>query len=277
MLYLLLAVLSSAMVSIIMRLSGDRVKNNLSMLAVNYLICTLVAAFDAGWRLIPAGAGAQMTLAMGFIHGACYLLSFWLLQRNVKHNGVVLSSIFMKLGLLVPMAVSLLVFHERPALLQAAGFAFALIAILMVNSSGERDSVGSHWGLLLLLLAGGAGDALAKIFEELGNQSQSGQFLLFTFLTALGLCLLLVWKNKQRFGWNELLFGALIGVPNFLSARFLLGALGELPAVIVYPTCSVGTILVVTLAGITLFREKLTAKQWIAMMIIVVSLIFLIM
>ena len=39
MLFLLLAILSSSMVSIVMRLSSDKVSANLSMLAVNYLFC----------------------------------------------------------------------------------------------------------------------------------------------------------------------------------------------------------------------------------------------
>lgn len=275
MLYLFLAVLSSALVSIIMRLSTDRVKNNISLLAVNYLICTLVAAFDAGWQPVPAGEGAAGTLLMGVIHGAFYLGSFWLLQQNVRKNGVVLSATFMKLGLLVPMAVSLLFFREQPGLLQVLGFVIALGAILLINGKGEGETVQSKTGLILLLLAGGGGDAMAKVFEELGNGSQSPQFLLYTFVTALLLCLSLVIARGQKFGKSELLFGVLIGVPNFMSARFLLAALRSLPAVIVYPTCSVGTILVVTLVGLVLFQEKLSKKQWIALSMALLSLIFL--
>ena len=37
--YLLLAIASSALVSIVMRLSTDRVKQNIGMLAMNYLMC----------------------------------------------------------------------------------------------------------------------------------------------------------------------------------------------------------------------------------------------
>jgi hypothetical protein len=36
MIYLILAIVSSMLVSVTMRLSGSRVKNNISMLAVNY-------------------------------------------------------------------------------------------------------------------------------------------------------------------------------------------------------------------------------------------------
>ena len=42
MIYLLLAILSSAMVSVIMRLSTDKVTGNVSMLAMNYLMCFVI-------------------------------------------------------------------------------------------------------------------------------------------------------------------------------------------------------------------------------------------
>ena len=67
----------------------------------------------------------------------------------------------------------------------------------------------------------------------------------------------------------------LLGIPNYYSARFLLKALGSIPAVVAYPTCSVATIAVVSLAGIFLFRERITKKQVFAMCIIVVALVLL--
>ena len=72
-----------------------------------------------------------------------------------------------------------------------------------------------------------------------------------------------------------MLFGALLGIPNFFSTKFLLMALGDLPAVIVYPTFSVGTILVVTVAGLLLFKEKLGKRQALAMSVILLALMLL--
>jgi len=58
MLNLLLAVLSSALVSITMRLSESKVKNNVAMLAVNYVMCALLAWGYTGFaQCIPASPG----------------------------------------------------------------------------------------------------------------------------------------------------------------------------------------------------------------------------
>ena len=272
--YLLLAIFSSSAIAILMRLSSGKIQNNVAMLAMNYLMCTLLSmGFSGLGSLFPAGS--TLTLLMGTAQGLLYLVSFLLLNISTARNGVVLSSVFMKLGLLVPMVLSIFLFGELPSALQLIGFVMALTAIFLINFEPGQKQIRMNWLLLLLLLGGGSGDAMAKIFETWGDPSLASHFLLYTFLTALILCLALMKYKQQRIGRAELLFGLAIGIPNFFSAKFLLAALNSLPAVIVYPTYSVATMLVVTLAGALFFREKLNRNQWLALVIILLALVFL--
>ena len=273
---LLLAIVSSALVSVTMRFSETKIKNNTAMLAVNYVMCALLAwaytGFDS-WFL--SGTGRQSTVIMGWINGILYLAGFVLLQHNIRVNGVVLSATFIKLGLLVSMAVSVIFFGERPEIWQWAGFVLAVAAIVLMNYRSGEGKAGNMAGLLLLLLAGGGGDAMSKIFEELGNPVHSGHFLLYTFLVALALCISLCRIRGEKLGKWEWIFGLLIGIPNFFSAKFLLAALDTVPAVIVYPVSSVGTILVMTLAGVLIFTERLEKRQWLALGMILGALVLL--
>lgn len=277
MLYLLLAIICSALVSVLMRLSTEKARGNVSMLAVNYLMCLVLAAVYTGGLGVAKGAsGLTGAVGMGVVNGVLYLLGFVLLQLNVQKNGVVLSATFMKLGLLVPMVVSVCFFREIPALWQIVGFCLAVAAILLVNG-GEKRSEGRRMkaGLLLLLLVNGGADTMSKIFEELGAARFAEHFLLVTFATALLLCIgLTIWKRERPGKW-ELLFGLMIGIPNYFSARFLLRALERVAAVIVYPTYSVATILVVTVAGLCLFQERLNKRRWAAVAVILAALILL--
>lgn len=273
---LLLAIISSALVSICMRLSTDKVKGNVGMLAMNYLMCMAVAGAYTGYdRLFPAAEGLGRTIGMGAVNGVLYLGSFALLQMNVKKNGVVLSAIFMKLGLLVPMVLSIFLFGEIPAPLQIVGFVIAVLAIFMINAGGDTGTARSRWALIVLLLAGGAGDAMAKIFEQTGSPELSSQFLFYTFATAFVLCIGMMLIKKEKLGKMEVLYGLLVGVPNYFSAKFLLQALSSVPAVIVYPTSNVGTLLMVTIAGVLFFGEKLGRRQWIAAGIILAAIVLL--
>lgn len=276
MLYLLLAVFSSSVISVLMRISSHRVQAGRTMLAVNYLICALLSAVYAGFDFCgPETPGFGFTLVLGLVSGCLFLGGFVSQQVNIRKSGIVLSAIFMKLGLLVPFLLSVLVFREQPTLVQLAGFFLAISSIILINLKQDTSAAKPGPGLFLLLLLCGSCDATNKVFEVFGPQPLENQFLFLTFLVACLLCVGLVLKDRERPGMQDILFGALIGVPNFFASKFLLGALSRLPAVVVFPTFSVGTLLIVTLAGVLVFREKLSRRQWAALGIILVALALL--
>lgn len=276
MLYLCLAILSSCAIALLMRISADRITGRLSMLGANYLICSLLGAAYAGFDLVcPNVPGFAATVALGVVGGVLFLSSFVLFQWNTGRNGIVLSSVFMKLGLLVPMTLSVLFFHELPTWTQITGFCIALIAIVLINAKKENSASRFRWELLVLLLIGGGADAMTKVFEVLGSATLSNQFLFYIFAVALVLCAVLVIYKKERPGIRELLFGAAIGIPNFFSSKFLLRSLADLPAVVVYPTFSIATILITTLVGVCFFKERLRLTQWVALAIILAALVLL--
>ena len=276
MFYLILAILSSSMISIMMRLSTDKISANLSMLATNYLVCSLLGAVYGGFRLVvPQEPGFSVTLWLGLLSGVLYLAGLVMFQTNTRKNGIVLSAVFMKLGLLVPFVASVLFFHESPTGVQIAGFCIAVFAIVLINM--KKEDTGAHFGfglIVMLLLSGGA-DVMAKVFDVFGPASLSPLYLLYTFFTAFVLCVVLVVRKKERPGFREVLYGTLIGIPNFFSAKFLLAALTKLPAVVVYPSFSVGTMLIVTMTGVIAFRERLSKVQWVALAVIIAALILL--
>jgi drug/metabolite transporter (DMT)-like permease len=276
MLFLLLAILSSAMVSIVMRVSSGRISANLSMLATNYLICSLLGAAYAGFDLAAAeDPGFSSTVIIGLISGVLYLGGFVAFQANTNKRGIVLSSVFMKLGLLVPIVVSVLFFKEIPTAVQITGFFIAIVAIVLINLKKDDSGKGFGFGLILMLLLSGGADVMAKVFDVFAPRSHSALYLFYNFATAFILCLLLVIRKKERPGFRELLYGTLIGIPNFFSAKFLLGALEDIAAVVVYPVYSVATILTVTVTGILVFRERLDKRQWTALAMILVALVLL--
>jgi len=276
MLFLLLAIGGSSMISILLRISSGRIRANISMLAFNYLTCSALGALYAGFTPgMPSETGFGAALGLGIVNGVLLLTSFILMQSSVRKNGVVLTSIFTKLGLLVPVVLSVLVFREMPTWLQITGFCIAVAAIIVINLNKQDGTGRFDWSLILLLLLAGGTDAMAKIYEVLGPAALTDPYLFFSFGAALLLCVPVVIAKKERPGFREFLFGTLIGIPNFFSSKFLLGALETVPAVVAYPTFSVSTLLVITLAGVFAFREKLRCHQWAALAAILVALVLL--
>ncbi|MBP3655379.1 MAG: hypothetical protein J6K32_01645 [Clostridia bacterium] len=270
---LMLAVVSSMLVSVTMRASEGRAKNNLSMLAANYLMCAALSAAFAGAPGAAQGWGTA--IGLGLVSGAMYLGSFMLLQWNISVNGVALPATFMKLGVLAPTLMSVVFFGERMSAAQVTGFALAVAAILMIRMERGQGRAKNAAGLIVLLLGGGLTDALSKIYEVYGEPALKDHYLLITFAAALVLCAALAALRGQGLTRSDLLCGLLIGVPNYFSARFLLLSLADVPAVIAYPTYSVATIVLVALAGRFAFGERLSRRQLCAMGVILAALALL--
>ena len=282
MLYLILAILSSMLVSVLMRLSGKFSKNGMTMLAANYAMCTVAAlALACGdSSLVPAGEGLPMTLLLGGVSGVLYLLGFVLLRWNIGRSGVVLSATFQKLGVIVPTLAAVTIFREKVQWLQMVGVAVAIAAILVMHEKqpegNGKSGHGGMAGLIALMLCGGVCDVMAKVFENLQMaEGFNDLYLVFTFGTALVLCAALCVAKRQGITWGDVLCGVAIGIPNYMSARFLLLALTRLEAVVVYPTFSVGTIVLVTLVGVLAFREKLNVRKGLALGMILCALVLL--
>lgn len=277
MIYLLLAILSSAMVSICMRLSEKHIKNEMGMFMANYAICILLSFLFMNRQInYLADSSAVPMISLGIVSGILYLFSFIFLKFNMKHNGIVMASTFMKLGVLIPTIMAVLVFRETPKWTQIIGICLSIIAIVIIHFEKDalQESNKKIWLLLLLVLSGFT-DSMANIYEQVGSADVKDGYLFVTFLTAFLLAMFFAVRGKTKVSRNDLFFGMLIGIPNYFSARFLLLALGSVDAVLAYPMYSVATMITITLVGIFAFHEAVSKKKICALGLIVVALCLL--
>lgn len=279
MIYLVLAIASSAMISIIMRASEPHVKNEIGMFMANYAVCMALSFIfmqEKSLMVSPSMGLDWLTMGLGILSGVLYLANFLFYKFNMKCNGIVMSATFMKLGVLVPTIMAVLVFKEIPGLAQVLGILIAIGAILLIHFEKDAFSENKHmiWLLLLLFLSGFT-DSMANIFEKLGNPDRKDAYLLVTFGIAFLITVVLSWVGRIKPKAKDLLFGALIGIPNYFSSRFLLLALGEMKAVLVYPTYSVTTMIVIMIAGVFLFHEKIGKKKLCALVMILLAIALL--
>lgn len=280
MLYLMLAICCSALVSILMRVSERYVRNTMAMFSTSYAVCTVLSLLYArGLDVAGHGEGAPYAIVLGAVAGVLYLAGFVLLQKNVSRNGVILSGTAMKLGnVLIPVAVAALLFGERLGWLQLAGVVLAIAAIVLINmqkgATAEGGGVQRSW-LGALLLVCGAASAMVNIYDKTGAAELKDLYLCCTFFVAMLVAVALAIHGRKGIAPADVLFGLLIGIPNCHATRFLMLSLAQVPASIAYPVFSTGAIVVISVAGIALFRERLDGRKIAALAMIAVSLVLL--
>ena len=274
---LAMAVLCTASLTLLMRLFSANQSNRYGMILGNYLTCSLI-----GFLLIPQKAmlfaAHPATVACGIAGGVLFVLSLVCMQTSISVSGAILTSAFSKLGLIVPIALSIFLFHEMPTLLQGAGLLIVLCAFLVMNRSSGPDRP-QEFHLLIVLLTGGMADAMAKVYStyQLPEEEPVYMFILFVCASVLTTFLLLweMQKTGKTASLRDLASGIAIGIPNYFSSLFMLAALRTIPSFIVYPVFSAGGILLVTAAGILLFHERLSRNQSLGLLMILVSLVLL--
>ena len=287
MVWLVLAVACSASIALIFRFSETRQMNRYGVTAANYLMASAVAlglCIAGGVDLLPTategspwramvdafklgapltqGSGWWFATAEGFIAGIFFFLSFLFYQVSIRRHGVGLAGAFGKLGVLVPMALSLVFWAEYPNWVQWLGISCALCSILLVYGS-DVLSGGGRWRMVLvwLLICGGLAEFSAKLFQKYGVPAQKSLFLLATFATAFGLSVLLLFLKRRPLGWRDLGTGLMVGIPNLFASFFLINALEQMPAVVVFPVYGAGTILILNGVAAFLLKERLPLNQ----------------
>ena len=273
MFYLLLTILCSVINSVIIRLSNHKVKNELAMFASNYVVCVLLSFYNLDKSI--SYIFELDVFILGIVTGFLFIASFFFFKMNIKENGMVLSSTFMKLGIIIPTLMAILIFKEQPRFTQIFGILLAILAIIFINYEKESTSQSNKkWWLILLLIINGFSDAAANIFEHISTSSND-IYTLFVFGFALVFTIIAMLNDKQMIYRNDVFYGIVLAFPNYFSVSFMMLALERIDAILVYPIYSVGSIIIVTIIGALFFKEQLSKNKLFALSLILIALVLL--
>lgn len=276
-LFLVLAMLCSASMAIGLRFFRSA-GNRYGMILGNYLTCMFIGLLMIENKPLLF-QGHMSTWILGMIGGILFVLSLVCMQSSIASSGAIMTSAFSKLGLLVPLLLSILVFHEQPGILQYLGLIIVIVSIVIMNGTSKKEGNINLPFLIIVLITNGLSDAMAKIYSTIGIPSEETVYMFLLFLCAAVLTTVLMITETKRTGHKaelrDLAAGICIGIPNYFSSILLLRSLRSIPAFIVYPVFSSGTIMIVTAAGYYLFHEHLSQRQIIGLGLILVSLVLL--
>ena len=255
MIYLIFAILFSASLALALRISETFSDNRYGILVGNYVTCLVVAFILLPDKNIFA-AGSRTAVLTGIVNGFLFTGNLVLMQKCIRENGAVLSSAFAKLGIVIPVTASILFLGEIPTLFQLVGIVLVIVAIWVINSEGDRGCgrrrrMGSAGLLLVLFVVSGMADGMSKVTERIGERRFDALFLFYTFLQ----------RTRRKIGKMDFLSGVAVGFPNYFSTSLLLASVSRLPAFIVYPSFSVGTILVVSFVRVLVLGDPISRRQ----------------
>lgn len=277
MLYLFLTILCSTSIALILKFNATRKGHPLVMLTGNYFIASILAAI----LILIKGNVKYSTEALifGLVLGVMFIISFFIFAKAVELAGTALATVSSRLSVFIPVFLVVTFYGEIPETKTYVGFIVTILTIILfyfsLNNKQSEDSHKSKYLLLIAVLVFiGINDFAIKLFQLSRTLYEENFFVYMIFTTAFVAGMFVIILKNISIERKDLFTGFLLGVPNVFSTIFLLGALNQLPAMIVYPVMNIGVILLTTISAYLVWKEKLN-KYGIAAIILGTAAILL--
>ena len=279
--YLLSSVLCSVLVSVLLKLMQRRGIDTAQGIAWNYLAASLLCFTLLDPPLASLATPQAPWPALGLL--AVLLPGIFLaLSASVRAAGIVRTDIAQRMSLVLSLLAAFLWFGEEADAQRLAGLALGLLAIVLLvlrprAAAAQSEGGWSGWALPLLVLVGYASvDVLLKHIAAAGTPFAASLQVAFVaaFVVMMGVQRVRRARGGPSLTLPALGAGLLLGALNFGNILFYVKAHRALPdnPAVVFSTMNIGVVVLGTLAGMLLFRERLNRINLLAIPLAVIAI-----
>lgn len=299
MLYLIGSIVLSSFLTLAFKLCGRLKIDIFPTIVFNYITCVITGSIVNGAFPVNSKVVSMPWFYWAILMGAMFISLFNLIGITTQRNGVAVASVSNKLSLIIPVLLSVYLYNESVYGWKLAGVLLALVAVVFTclpakysktsSQNAEQKSSpktgrkisGNLQGFLPVILFVGSGllDALINhVQKHFVTDANSNAYLIsgFLFAAIIGLTVLFFqYATRQReFDRKHVIAGVLIGIPNYFSIWCLLIFLKKSPweSSASIPMNNMGIVLFSTLIAALFFKEKLSAINWLGVVLSIVSI-----
>ncbi|TDY12646.1 EamA family transporter [Meridianimaribacter flavus] len=280
--YLVFSILASTLIFIVFKLFQRFKIDTTQAIVVNYFIACIVGliAYDSPISISEI-TNSKWFLGAVFL-GVLFISIFIVMAITVQKNGVSVASVASKMSVVIPVIFGIYVYNESTGFQKLIGILLALAAVYLASiKAGSKINFKKNLLFpILLFLGSGVIDTSIKYLETTyvpENGIPIFSATIFGCAALIGVLTLIAKRLKGEFKFQpkSLLGGITLGVINYSSIYFLLKALDHetFESSTLFTVNNVGIVMLSTLTGLILFGEKLSAKNWIGIVLAIVSII----
>lgn len=280
---LVLSIIASTFIFVLFRLFARYSINTLQAIVVNYFVacsCGIVGYQNSiEISAIPKYDWFYYTVALG----ALFIIVFNLMATTTQRSGLSVVSVATKMALVIPIGFGLWYYQEPLGPFKAIGIILALAAVYLVSVKNRSGVILQNRNLMfpvLVFFGSGLIDTSLNFLQNdfIKDKSLIPLFSSTIFMTAgvIGIMVLVVQKIKGVLSleYKNIIAGVVLGIPNYFSIYFLVKALRSnlLDSSGIFTINNVGIVIISTLLGIVFFKEQLSLKNWIGIILAVISI-----
>ena len=226
-------------------------------------------SFDAAILWYSAGFAVSYALATVFMISA------------IAVGSLSLTSLITSYSLMIPTFYGLLFLNDPVSFGLIPGLVLLVISLLLINKPSADAPITWKWLLFVFLSFVGNGmcSTVQKMQQIAFNEAYKNEFMIaaLAMVTVLMAALSLVKERSHivhnaKCGWHlALICGLLNGMVNL----FVMLLQGLMPMSLMFPLISAGGIIVTGIVSIAVYKEKLTAWQYVGFVLGIGAVVFL--
>lgn len=280
MLFLVLSIICSVSVGVIFKVVRNYSIDISQIVAANYGFALVLCYFFFNPDFTAVGVDAPwgIYISLGVLLPSIFLF----LAASIKHIGIVKTDAAQRLSLFIPILAAWLIFGEKFNSLKITAFLIAFPALLLILNKPSENTKNKWMYPAIVLVGFGLIDILFKRIALFTNLPYTTS-LFIVFALALVIMTVVVGFEiafkKAKLNYKNLLFGGLVGVFNFGNILFYLKAhqsFSENPST-VFAGMNMGVIIIGSLTGIFIFKEKLSKMNFAGLFLALVAIVLIVM
>ncbi|EZQ01581.1 DMT family transporter [Acinetobacter sp. Ver3] len=272
------AALCSVLVSILLKFSKSRGFDVMQMIVWNYAIATILCFFWFKPDLNQISLTSTPWWLIGLL-GIALPSIFLLLSKSLDQAGIIRTEIAQRLSVVLSLLAAYFLFQEKFSTLKLIGIALGLGAIVLIifskTSTPTLQTKKAGMYLLAVWLGYALVDVLLKFSTSLGLKFAVSLNLMFVFAFIISMGYL----SLRQTSWTlqNFLAGLSLGVLNFANIALYVKAhmlLKDSPA-IVFAGMNILVVVLGVIAGILVFKEKITLKNSLGILLAITGVLCL--
>ncbi|MAC86725.1 MAG: hypothetical protein CMQ52_01150 [Gammaproteobacteria bacterium] len=283
MFYLLISICISSFLFVIFKLFDVLNVNTFQAIVVNYFVAAVLGFYLSNNSVSFQEIPNQPWFIGAFLLGIMFILVFNVMALTSQKNGLSVASVSSKMSVVIAIVFGVWYYEESLGFIKLSGILLALIAVYLTSVKEKKETTVKQASLLfpiLLFFGSGAIDTSLKFIEtrfveEGGVPLFSATIFGCAFILGMIILLYQIIKGAFRLEFKNILGGILLGVPNYFSIVYLLKALSTdgMESSTAFTLNNVGIVILSTLFGLFIFKEKLIWKNWLGIVIAIVSIL----
>lgn len=263
--FLIVSILCSVAVSILLKHAKTKGIHLAVAIGVNYVVCLILTALllkpTITKEIVSQGLG--LFVALGVLLPSVFLI----MGKSAQSAGIIKSDTAQRLALIIPIIAAFTLFGEAINTQKTLALILVFLAMGCLLYKKNTDTVHTkptskdhaHLWLIGVFVGYGVIDVLLKQLSKMGGATAGNLFISFGLALLFMVSYIII--KKIKLSKISLVGGVLLGVLNFANIYTYINAhkaMSDTPT-LVFTGMNMGVIVMGTLAGFVIFKEKINA------------------